>query len=556
MATLHLPTSSRPSTASGTGASALSVPGSASPSRRQLLVGATVVAAVGLTAGRASAAGAPAVAAPAFVRATDLGAVAQKTRVLGWAKDTWHSLVAMTDSKTGLPADNINAGLGAGDRSGYTSPTNIGGYLWSAIVARDLGLISKGECTRRLVQTLNTLLTMEHHEPSGMYYNWYDEATGAKLTVFPGSGDRIDPFLSSVDNGWLGAALKVVGSADRAAAPLADRLFKRMRWDMFYNTNAPRKPGLMHGGFFIVQPPNRTDGFYGNHIGIGPDVWYTNHHYDTTVSETRITSYLGIMTGQVPANHYFAMWRTFPDDCGWNWQEMQPVGESRTYLGVDVYEGAYTYRGMHIVPGWGGSMFEELMPDVFVPESSWAPRSWGINHPLHVRAQREHGLDEAAYGYWGFSPSSNPAGGYREYGLDVLGLNPEGYFSDQEKTDVKLAYADCRDALNPNPTFGDGVVTPHAAFLAMMHEPGNAFTNLAKIQDELKAYGAGGFYDAVAVKSGKIAARYLSLDQAMVMGAIGNVLADNVLRRAFSTADVKRALQPVIGVEEFGAGIA
>ena len=72
---------------------------------------------------------------------------------------------------------------------------------------------------------------------------------------------------------------------------------------------------------------------------------------------------------------------------------MQPVGENRTYLGVDVYEGAYTYRGMHIVPGWGGSMFEELMPDVFVPESSWAPRSWGINHPLHVRAQREHGLD-------------------------------------------------------------------------------------------------------------------------------------------------------------------
>ena len=46
---------------------------------------------------------------------------------------------------------------------------------------------------------------------------------------------------------------------------------------------------------------------------------------------------------------------------------MQPVGETRTYLGIDVYEGAYTYRGMHVVPGWGGSMFEELMPAVFVP---------------------------------------------------------------------------------------------------------------------------------------------------------------------------------------------
>ena len=66
------------------------------------------------------------------------------------------------------------------------------------------------------------------------------------------------------------------------------------------------------------------------------------------------------------------------------------------------------------------------MPDVFVPEASWAPRSWGVNHPLHVRAQIEHGLNEAGYGYWGFSPSSNPAGGYREYGVDAIGMNPDG----------------------------------------------------------------------------------------------------------------------------------
>jgi hypothetical protein len=77
---------------------------------------------------------------------------------------------------------------------------------------------------------------------------------------------------------------------------------------------------------------------------------------------------------------------------------MQPVGVTRTYLGIDVYEGAYTYRGKRIVPGWGGSMFEELMPNVFVPEEVWGPRSWGRNHPLHVRAQIEHGMVEAGYG--------------------------------------------------------------------------------------------------------------------------------------------------------------
>ncbi len=309
----------------------------------------------------------------------------------------------------------------------------------------------------------------------------------------------------------------------------------------------------MHGGFTPDPPQNPDGAFLGNHIGVGPDVWLTNHHYDTTVSETRITSYLGILTGQVPANHYFAMWRTFPATCDWSWHEMQPVGENRTYYGLDVYEGAYTYRGMHIVPGWGGSMFEELMPDVFVDEAAWAPRSWGRNHPLHVRAQREHGLIDAGYGYWGFSPSSNPKGGSREYGVDALGLNPTGYMSDQESTNYDPGFGDCRAATNPSPTYGDGVVTPHAAFLAMMHEPDEAFTNLANLKADFHSYDRGGFFDAVAVRSGTVARRYLSLDQAMVMGAAGNVLGNDVLRRAFSTTAVERALRPVIGVEEFGA---
>jgi hypothetical protein len=208
---------------------------------------------------------------------------------------------------------------------------------------------------------------------------------------------------------------------------------------------------------------------------------------------------------------------------------------------------------MHIVPGWGGSMFAELMPDVFVDEAAWAPNSWGRNHPLHVRAQREHGLIEAGYGYWGFSPSSNPAGGYREYGVDALGLNPTGYMSDQESTNYDPGFGDCRPATNPSPTYGDGVVTPHASFLAMMHEPAQAFTNLANLQADFDSYGRGGFFDAIAVKSGTVARRYLSLDQAMVMGAIGNVLGRDVIRRAFSTPAVEKVLRPVIGIEEFGA---
>ena len=174
----------------------------------------------------------------------------------------------MTDPRTGLPADNIPESLAAGDRSGYTSPTNIGGYLWSTIVARELGIISKADCSRRLLTTISTLERMEHHEPSGMFFNWYDEATGEALRTWPTSGDPVEPFVSSVDSGWLGAALLVVANADKKAGRRARALFDKMRWDAFYNPGdgkdghpTVRTGGLMHGGFYPF-----ADGRPGRHL--------------------------------------------------------------------------------------------------------------------------------------------------------------------------------------------------------------------------------------------------------------------------------------------------
>src|SRR4051812_34775608 len=77
--------------------------------------------------------------------------------LLGYARDTWTSMVAMTDPATGLPADNMTGPVTAPVRAAYTSPTNIGGYLWSAVVARDTGIISRTEAYARLSRTLHTL---------------------------------------------------------------------------------------------------------------------------------------------------------------------------------------------------------------------------------------------------------------------------------------------------------------------------------------------------------------------------------------------------------------
>ena len=56
------------------------------------------------------------------------------------------------------------------------------------------------------------------------------------------------------------------------------------------------------------------------------------------------------------------------------------------------------------------------------------------------------------------------------------------------------------------------------------------------------------------VQTGAVSASYLSLDQGIIMAAIGNALANDVLREAFATKKFRNALQPVIGMETFSAG--
>jgi Ca2+-binding RTX toxin-like protein len=55
----------------------------------------------------------------------------------------------------------------------------------------------------------------------------------------------------------------------------------------------------------------------------------------------------------------------------------------------------------------------------------------------------------------------------------------------------------------------------------------------------------------VNVDTGFVSPAHLSLDQGMIMAALGNELGGDVLRRAFATAEMRRSLRPVLGVEEF-----
>jgi hypothetical protein len=286
--------------------------------------------------------------------------------------------------------------------------------------------------------------------------------------------------------------------------------------------------------------------------------------YDTTVSESRITTYIGIAKGELPPSTYFGSWRTFPDTCDWSWPETKPLGVDRTYAvdgatndRVTVFEGAYPYNDTRVVPGWGGSAFEALMPALFVPEEKWAEESWKVNHPLTVAAQIHHGLVDAGYGYWGFSPANVPEGGYSVYGVDAIGMDPGGYPSNENNTLVDHGFAGCpgRPAMpDPAPSaYTNGVVTPHAAFLGLRWAPQSVMTNLANLEADFDIYTPWGFRDSVNVDTGVVSNSYLSLDQGIIMAAIGNALGHDMLRDAFATKEVKKALEPLIGMERFGA---
>jgi hypothetical protein len=73
-----------------------------------------------------------------------------------------------------------------------------------------------------------------------------------------------------------------------------------------------------------------------------------------------------------------------------------------------------------------------------------------VNHPLTVAAQIHHGTVEAGYGYWGFSPSNIPQGGYNAFGVDGIGMNPDGYPSNEANTYIDHGFAGCRDG-KPTP---------------------------------------------------------------------------------------------------------
>jgi hypothetical protein len=232
---------------------------------------------------------------------------------------------------------------------------------------------------------------------------------------------------------------------------------------------------------------------------------FSDYHYGVFYSESRATSYIAVAREDVPEAHWFeGLVRTFPVE--YKWQSQSPKGRVESILkGYKYVDGYYEWKDLRYVPSWGGSAFEALMPTVVLRERELAPEGLGKNNAMHVQGQIRYALEELKMPVWGMSPCSVPEGGYSEFGVKVMGI--KGYKS--------------------------GVVTPHASVLALEYAPGQVVANLRKLIELYDIYGEYGFYDAVTVETGKVARKYLALDQGMILLAINNYLNHGLLRERF-----------------------
>lgn len=406
------------------------------------------------------------------------------------AKDTWKYFEYAQNREHSLIVDHVRLG-DAPLASDYTSPTNIAMDLMSVVAAEKMKLISRADAIERISEKLRKIDKLRRWK--NLYYNFYETT---KMGVTRG-------FISSVDNGWLGIALVVVRQAfDRELFREATKILNRMDFGEFLD-------------------------YENNQLSLGFDSERNDlvqTHYGMLVSEARATSLFGIGKGDLPEDHWWSLYRTPP--ASWNWQSQKPKGKQIDNQTGHYFQGYYQYGDLKIVPSWGGSLFEFLMPTLVLNEKEKASQSFGVNNFNAVQAHKDYALKKQGYAIWGLSPAATTNGRtwkYGEYGVKAIGVK---------------GYPDL------------GVVTPHVSFLALHVAAADAIQNIRKMMD-MKMYGEYGFYDSIQMKDKKVNTQYLALDQGMSFLALANYLEENYLQKLFHRDEIGQKAETLWKEEVF-----
>jgi hypothetical protein len=472
------------------------------------------------------------------------------------ARDTWGFYAADVDPNTHLPMDNF----GANGKGTYTSAANIGVYLWAVVAANDLELISRPQARSLIRATLTELQGLKSYK--GFLYQWYDTTTGDVIRN-PGVIDcSAEPtpttdncfFVSAVDNGWYASGLIVVRQALPELAPLVNSIMGQMDFSIFYDNGVETECNVNPT---TLQPTGQMFGGY--YVGIGP----ASYHNGAFYSDPRIAVYIGMGLGQMPGNVWWRSWRALPPpapygncaatDPDFSWEGQWPMGgywrdyvDPQSHQVFHVWEGHYTYpyTTLTFVPTWAGGMFEGLLANEVVPETSWGRRSFGLNDLRTAQVQIKYATEELHYPVWGLSPSStaDDTGNYGGFGIEGLLFPYFGFGADTTTPNEGLSQ--CHGCAT------EDVVTPHTSFLALDVLPGPAFDNIQSLLSRYPGiYGAYGFFDAVNPATGSVGHRQLVLDQSMIMAALDNALNDRAMQRHFARDPVSLAAQTYLSAE-------
>ncbi|HLD30507.1 MAG TPA: glucoamylase family protein, partial [bacterium] len=406
------------------------------------------------------------------------------------ARDTWKGIATLTDRETALPLDvmRYRPDFMIGD---YCNVTDIGLYLISIVSACDMDFISYEELLSKGKGIVNRIKRMEKYR--GFCFNYYDTTTGSPTSQF----------VSFVDSGWMAYGLAVLAQACPELDKECQALLKNMDFSFFYDSRI----GQMNHGYYADKNE------------------YAPYHYGVINTEARAISLLAIGKKDVPEVHWFKIFRVPAPE--WTWQNMKPKGKTIKIMDVDLFQGYYVYKGMKIVPSWGGSMFEALMPSLVIDEKRWARNNLVRNNSLYIKAHILKSQDKG-YSVWGFSPGATPEGNYGEFGVPEIG---------------------CKS--REQGQYGDEVVSPYAVFLALDYHTKETIENIRNLLKHYpEAYGPYGFFDGVRVTDGDVASSYLVLDQAMIFIAINNHLNKGIIRRRFEESPFSEGIR-LLGIENW-----
>lgn len=385
-----------------------------------------------------------------------------------------------------LPPDNVQE-TPVFSVAHRTSPTNIGLYLCSIVSACDFGIITFDTMLEMLDRSLKTIEKMEKFK--GHLYNWYDTKTLRPLAP---------RYVSTVDSGNFVCCLTALkgslierNSEDQRVYDLLAR-FEKLRADTDFSFLYNRRRSLFHIGY---RCDTET-----------PDTSY----YDMLMSEARMTGYYAIAKGIAERKHWGNLCR--------------------------ILAGKNGYTG---VLSWSGTMFEYLMPHIFLPLFEGSLDGESVRFCIYCQKMRRGktegksvwGISES--GFYAFDPQMNYQ--YKANGVQKLAL--------------------CRGMDE------ELVISPYSSFLALPFDTKDAMENL-KALEELGMSGNCGFFEAMDFTQERVGSQpaiirsYMSHHVGMSMLSLCNLICNNIWQnRFFSDPDMKAAAELLRERIEIGAPI-